>query len=215
MEESDVLNALSVADEGGKSYSLWARELNNLSQSEREDVFNDIHGVPSLIVEESNYLQEKYRQFENALARELAREEEINTEERGSLCEAYKQALLIDPSYVQDSDLRLAFLRAESFDHVRTARRYLTFFREKLELFGPSLLCRKITLRDLDSADLRVLESGRLQLLPQRDKAGRKILCKVENSDEAEHSISVVRHVSTKRFLCVLSQQFIFSKVAD
>jgi hypothetical protein len=68
------------------------------------------------------------------------------------------------------------FLRAESFQPKEAAVRIIRFFKEKLLLFGPEKLTKSIVYADLSEDDIESLECGALQVLPQVDRAGRKIL---------------------------------------
>lgn len=75
-----------------------------------------------------------------------------------------------------DRDFRLGFLRAERFDAKKAATRILDYFDEKRTLFGIDLLARKLLIDDLDKETIEVLESGLIQLLPGRDRAGRAVI---------------------------------------
>jgi hypothetical protein len=50
------------------------------------------------------------------------------------------------------------------------------FFEEKKKLFGPDKLTKEIKLRDLDKEDQKYLDRGLFQIVPQRDRAGRRII---------------------------------------
>ena len=88
---------------------------------------------------------------------------------------AYDQAMRQNSSYVKDRKLRLTFLRCENFDPKRSAQRLMRFFDEKLKLFGPEKLTKNIHLEDLGQGGRTCLESGILQTLPLRDRAGRAV----------------------------------------
>jgi len=58
----------------------------------------------------------------------------------------------------------------------KAACRILDYFEEKKMLFGVDLLTTKIQLHNLDNETKLLLESGCMQLLPERDRAGRAII---------------------------------------
>ena len=50
-------------------------------------------------------------------------------------------------------------------------------FEEKYKLFGTDSLSKNIEISDLGQGDLKYLQAGHLQILPERDRAGRSVLC--------------------------------------
>jgi hypothetical protein len=68
----------------------------------------------------------------------------------------------------------------------------LAFFEQKLRIFGRDKLTKDITLQDLNEEDLKVLNNGHLQLLPQRDRAGRLICCNVRSYERFKDTINLV-----------------------
>jgi len=123
-------------------------------------------------------------EFEIALQDELASDVDFGA--------AYRLAHSLDVCYAQNSELRLAFLRAERFHPRQAARRFLAFLEEKLTLWGSSRLTREITMSDFDSQDMEVLTTGKLQLLPQKDQSGRQIISHVITDQVETKHISVV-----------------------
>jgi hypothetical protein len=83
------------------------------------------------------------------------------------------EGLYID---VEQREFRLSFLRAERYDIEKAAIRFIDYFEEKRRLFGVDNLTTKIKLKDLDSETKDCLESGQIQLLPGRDRAGRAVI---------------------------------------
>jgi hypothetical protein len=83
-------------------------------------------------------------------------------------------------NYVDTDDFRLRFLRCELFDVRKAARRlvnYLDLIAYGLPFEkGLVVLQRPITLSDLNDAEQSILRKGHLQLLPFRDRSGRRIL---------------------------------------
>lgn len=77
---------------------------------------------------------------------------------------------------VEQRDFRLSFLRAGRYDTMNTAKGFLDYFEEKKRLFGINYLTKKIQLKNLDAETKDCLESGQIQLLPGRDRAGRAVI---------------------------------------
>ena len=94
---------------------------------------------------------------------------------------AYCLAESRNPRFVLDRNLRLAFLRSTQFDAAWAAEKFVRFFKTKLELFDNDKLVRDVTIKDLDENDDEAcLESGLCQILPQKDRNGRAILCCID-----------------------------------
>lgn len=124
-------------------------KLNNLSLKERESGIEDLHGVADIMDEDPSVVQKCVEELRK----------ELNPSESSSIA-------------TDDSEL-LKFLRAESFDVGRAAARFRRFADFQRKLFGKE---GKVAYSDLNDDDVKYLQSGFVQLLPQRDRAGRAIL---------------------------------------
>jgi hypothetical protein len=144
--------------------ALLAQELNQLSLEERERVYEEIHGVAEAVEETEDFVKEKLEQIQ---------EEIMKIRKRA----AYDKAFFMSPERVKDRAFRLMFLRAECFHARKAAKRLVLFFHHKLEFFGLERLVNKITLDDLDDDDKTALIAGSFQVLPDKDRAGRTIIC--------------------------------------
>ena len=147
-----------------ETLALVATELNQLSLEERERVQEEIHGVASLVAEDKQLVSRRLIQLNI----------EIGYIRKRS---AYERALFLSPGLVLDEDFRLMFLRADNFDPRKAAQRMVNFFEFKLDLFGAEKLCKQITLEDLSEDDIAALYSGACQVLQEKDRTGRKIIC--------------------------------------
>jgi hypothetical protein len=142
---------------------LLAKEMNNLSVQQREKIFEEVHGVASPIEETPLFITQKLAYLEDALGKIRVKA-------------AYDRALFLSPSYVKSRKLRLMYLRANWFDVPVAAKRMVSYFENKLELFGISKLVKTITRDDLSEDDTAELLAGSVQLLPHwKDRAGRRI----------------------------------------
>jgi hypothetical protein len=146
--------------------AMLAKEMAAMSVQERELSLNDIHGVSDVMDEEPGFVRAKMEEIEMELSK--------LTSNKGN--EAYMQAVAQNKEYVTSDKFRLEFLRAEMFDARLAAGRLVRFFDEKKKLFGPDKLTKDIKLWDLDKDDRKSLERGLGQILPQRDRAARRII---------------------------------------
>ena len=160
--------------------SLVSQELLRLSSQERNAIYEEQHGVTSLGVDESCMGPEWFDNLLDQMAHELW----LLPPELKS---AYEQsAEIVDTatttngapasSYLQDRQFRMRFLRAELFHPQQAARRFANFVQNLFELFGPQTFYRPPQLADFSKDELRVLNLGRIQLLPYRDRAGRRVI---------------------------------------
>jgi hypothetical protein len=144
--------------------AMLAKEMNQLSVEEREKVLEDVHGIPRVVDEPQELIEACLALLETELT---------NISSKA----AYDLASSVSKEYTSSKKRRLMFLRAESFDPCNAASRMVRFFDEKYELFGADKLTKDITLDDLDPHDIAALENGFYQVLPEKDCAGRKVLC--------------------------------------
>jgi hypothetical protein len=188
--DEDEIDTLPISVDGPlphPSYdltaSLIAQKMSNLSMKEREEVYFDIHGVADVIDEtaEADFLDRKLVEMAQAL------------KDADSIVKrAYNMAHSANPSYVDDRDFRLRFLRAERFDAKLAAVRYVRHYETKLELFGPGKIARDIVQEDLGSEALDALYCGAAQILPRRDNAGRLVLFWIPGAKHASYSIDAL-----------------------
>ena len=150
-----------------------AKELNDLSATEREKVMNDVHGVAEVPnIETAEFVQSSFEKLDKAL-------EEYPKSAANPSRKAYDQAKFLKPTLVDsrtEYKFKLLFLRMDQYDPIRTAKRLLRYFEDKLRLFGVEKLAKTcITLDDLSDEDRRVFDNGYFLRLPHKDAAGRPI----------------------------------------
>ena len=148
--------------------SILARELNGMDLEEREAMYEEIHGVDKITPETPQFLHEKLLAFEHEMRRISSKP-------------AYDLAAEISPEFVSDLSFRLMFLRVACYDEEKAAIRCVKFMDEKMRLFGREPLARRLCVSDLSEDDMVCLKSGALQVLPQRDRAGRAVLGNFRN----------------------------------
>ena len=143
-------------------------ELQKLSLEEHEKLLFDIHGIARTESEdEGDSLAIKMEALEEALSKMKRKKKD-----------AYERAKFLNRSYVECKKFRLIFLRAECFDPKAAAQTIATHFEIKRKIFGDGeVLARDVRQDDLDEDDLSKLNEGFIQVLPERDAAGRTVIC--------------------------------------
>lgn len=145
--------------------SILAEELYTMSVRDRDTTQEEIHGVRSVAREESpEMINEAFRCFQNEI-------EKIPTKE------AYDEAVSSNSYYVlHDRGFRIRFLRADSFDAKKASIRFINHLDLLMDYFGPDALQRPLRHSDLSKEVQDVVRSGSIQLLPNRDRAGRLVI---------------------------------------
>lgn len=142
--------------------SVLAKTLNSMSLQERSQVLEDVHGVSKPIDETPAFLSKSLAALDEAIALEKT--------------PLYENALMQNRKYLEDNAFRLMFLRSVSFNVASAATRLMSFLKQKALYFGEEKLTKEITLEDLSVDDMESLESGAIQVLPEKDTAGRGVL---------------------------------------
>ena len=139
-----------------------AEDLNRLTLVERDAVYQEIHGVNTVVQESPQLVKESIQALEGELV-------------KISVKPAYDEAKRVPNPYVDSEGFRLMFLRAEDYDPHKAAIRLVKFMDEKRRLFGPQSLYRNLLLSDLNADDLKCMKAGSFQRLSQRDRSGRRV----------------------------------------
>jgi len=143
------------------------QEMLKYSSTERNAFYEEIHGVRSLCPDESTpgMVEDALDQLEIELRLLPIKEKK-----------AYEESLTLPQSYVHTNAFRMRFLRAELFDARKAAFRMTLFLDALLDLYGPYALERPIMLSDFSKNEMRMLNAGRIQVLPFRDRCGRTVV---------------------------------------
>ena len=142
--------------------SVLAREFHELSFEERNQVYEEVHGVAQPPDESPSFLEEQIEALKHAISK-LSR-----TKRR-----ALDRAFFLKPRLANDGKFQMMFLRADCYDPIKAATRMAKYFTYKLELFGEEKLVKDITLEDLSEDDMDCVRRGSYQLLSRRDQSGR------------------------------------------
>jgi hypothetical protein len=152
----------------GDVEKVLTREMESLTFVDRTRVQEEVHGVANLCPTEAPAM------VDNALK---AMQQHLDIIPHKTI---YNK---ISPkSYLHSRDWRLRFLRCELFDAKKAAERLVTFTNNMIEQYDMEVLERPLRLSDLKlksgSRGKEVMESfksGHVQLLPFRDRSGRRI----------------------------------------
>mmetsp|Transcript_24896 Transcript_24896/g.58418 ORF Transcript_24896/g.58418 Transcript_24896/m.58418 type:complete len:524 (+) Transcript_24896:322-1893(+) len=160
-----------MLSDGGEG--ILSKEWLRLSLKDRIDIQEEIHSVFCIAPEESpEMIQESLKKFAFELDNNIPAEEQRAFLRCQELCHSAKSSC-----YINEDDFRLRFLRLGLFDIPEAARRMCKFLGCLLEGFGEASLLRPVTLTDsFCREDLKHLRKGYLQILPYRDRLGRRIL---------------------------------------
>jgi hypothetical protein len=183
---------------------MMAKELNQMSFRERNEINEEIHGVstlytveetPELICQSLEQLQfefnhnvpmhskmayERSQQIykENLQIREQQQQQNQPCSVSSSSVWSSINKISNPKGYVNDTDFLLLFLRRDKFDVRKVALRLANFMELVYELWGEKALTEKTWQSQtyLDPFEREVLLTGTMQVLSGRDRAGRRIL---------------------------------------
>jgi len=77
--------------------------------------------------------------------------------------------------YINERKFRLRFLRCELFNVQKAAERFIKYLDFVAEVYGEYALQRPICMSDFSREEMSFLREGRWQVLPYRDRSGRRI----------------------------------------
>jgi len=174
--------------------NLLTREMMQLSLKARNDIQEEIHGVKCLVpLETPQLLLSSLQNLEAELERV------VPSETTNSFLLAKGMG---EESYANTVEFKLRFLRKYFFNAQKAAACLCEYLYRIHSIFGGLFaLKREIHLhQDFTKEELREFRKGRYQLLPFRDRSGRRILV-VFPGDE----IDQMRPQLRAKFICYLS----------
>ena len=174
-------------DNGNMNLNMnkFSTALLNLSFNDRNQIEEEIHGVSCMSITERPVLIEvSLHQFDMELNL-------MPLENKSAYIKVLAQQ--DSSSYLLTKDMKLRFLRSELFDPSRSALRYSKYLNLLYEIFGECVLKRPIRLQeDFNSDELSFFKSGAYQLLPFRDRCGRRIFAGVSNKKIPQKLLSKI-----------------------
>ena len=146
-----------------------ARELQRLHHEEREKVWADLSGNEKASSFQKQVLEDNTRISASMETLYL----EINFIQNKQVLVHTRQQ---SHDYLKDRSFNLMFLRYCNYDGRRAAKLVIEHLERKRQLFGDESLGRDITTEDLSESEMDIVSSGGLELLQDRDSAGRAVL---------------------------------------
>lgn len=146
---------------------ILSNGLMQMSLQDRNAISEEIHGVQTLAREETPEM------LSESLAKMAAEIDSIPCKT------AFDKSQQHPNTYVNSDDFRLKFLRCELFEEKNAASRMVNFLDMASELFGDFALRRQIQMSDFSREELQHFRVGHQQLLPYRDRTGRRIFASV------------------------------------
>eukprot|EP00751_Fragilariopsis_kerguelensis_P037178 CAMPEP_0170949050 /NCGR_PEP_ID=MMETSP0735-20130129/29033_1 /TAXON_ID=186038 /ORGANISM="Fragilariopsis kerguelensis, Strain L26-C5" /LENGTH=283 /DNA_ID=CAMNT_0011359017 /DNA_START=341 /DNA_END=1192 /DNA_ORIENTATION=- len=176
---------------------LLIKEMMSLSFEDRNKISEEVHGVRCLARDESpEFIERSLQELELEMMKIPASKKRAYT----------IASTLKEKSYVNSRDFKLRFLRCDLFDAAKAAQRlikYLDLITYQLKLnnndnhhYYPTtngnengnynnsdtdVLQRPVTLSDFNDQEMAIFKSGHFQLLPYRDRSGRKVIACVSS----------------------------------
>lgn len=183
----DIPKLADKGEEGSRIVDdVLSKELLQLSLQDRNAINEEIHGVQTFARQESPEM----------LAKALAKmDDEIRMIPRKN---AFDRSQQIPNTYINSPEFRLRFLRCELFDEKSAASKMVKFLDLLSELFGDFALRRPVQMSDFSREEMQAFRVGHQQLLPYRDRSGRRIFAFVGGVGIA---IALVTRVSFVRCL--------------
>jgi len=207
-------------NETGSIDDQIAQDFTKLSFHDRNAIYEEIHGVHNPAPDETpEMLANALHQLSLEIAAIPHKPAFDKSQQWNSLCNSFPTidctqsiysynkttiAAGTHTTYVNTVDFRLRFLRCELFDAKKAAIRIVNYLEMIHDLYGgdEELLRRPIGLIDLKTREERdCLRSGFHQLLPFRDRSGRRVLAIVPNMDRKNFCI----RLRSKVFLYIWS----------
>lgn len=170
---------------------LMAREIDRLSIQDRNAIYEEIHGVSIMAIEENpQLLEESLKNFQIEL-------DKIDSKLKHAYdLIANQETDYLSKQIIQGKDFRLRFLRCVSFDPSEAAERMVQFLELLRRVYGIEALKKFDGTMDFfiaENSEQAAFRAGYIQLLPFRDRSGRRILCFVTDALTLDHMIRVSR----------------------
>mmetsp|Transcript_27536 Transcript_27536/g.64573 ORF Transcript_27536/g.64573 Transcript_27536/m.64573 type:complete len:596 (+) Transcript_27536:248-2035(+) len=172
------------------------RELYEMKPEEREAAINELHGVEfeskARLREFSLGWNEKSKECPENTARALKEMQTVldelvppgsiisqnngnNNDRRRLTNRGYRRGLELKSKYICTPEFRLKFLRADRFNPRKAAVRYCDCLDLLMKYFGEKIFRRQLYVSDLTALEHKFLRDGNIQVLPSRDRIGRRV----------------------------------------
>jgi len=106
--------------------------------------------------------------------------------------------------FIHTRDFRIKFLRAERYDAAKAAVRLCKCLHCLQKWYGDFALVRPLYLTDLEEQSLKFLKEGYSQLLPTRDRSGRRVIVQVGSFGPEYEEMAKIRAMT---YLALVASQ--------
>jgi hypothetical protein len=202
-----VVSSDTAASDDLEIDTLLAKELNQMSFQQRESINEEIHGINV----DQKYL-DVIEETPELLKESLCKlNEELETLRPTASAFNRSQQLYGSnetDTYINTEKFRIMFLRCELFDCCKAANRMCAFIDLVYELYGDIALKRRAYLTDLDdSTEGNIMRAGYSQVLPGRDRSGRRIYCHVGFTSTDEYNVQSRSRIAIYCLLSLLEDE--------
>lgn len=149
------------------------KDFAKLSVDHRSQIAQEIDGTYCMAIEETPEL------LESSLANLAIELESISYKKKVG----YNQSQKLPKTCINDPNFRLRFLRSQLFDVREAANRLVRYCDFVLDMFGMFALERQIERNDFSKKEMKWLLKGYIQLMPFRDKSGRRVILQIMDSN--------------------------------
>ena len=197
IDDEDVSSVASAEVNPMHIDKLMAKEIDRLSLKDRNAIYEEIHGVSTMALEETPaLLEESLQNFQAAI-------DKIDSKRRGAYDYIASQDEKENTRIIQDREFRLRFLRSVCFDPFKAADRMVRFFELLQRVYGIEALTNFDGTMDFfikKKSEQLCFRNGYIQILPFRDRSGRKILVLILDALQVESitRVSVLQLNSTQ-----------------
>lgn len=157
-----------------KADGFLSREMQGLNANDRNASLEEIHGVRCMAPEETpKLLVESLEAFWSAV-HAIPESSKVPY----NFCRRIAALRDGNPKHyaIDDPIFHLRFLRCELFDAQKAATRYIHYLNFVHTHWGDIALEREIRFSDFSKEEIKLFRKGLYQILPVRDKAGRKVI---------------------------------------
>jgi len=191
VETNDDLSNISSA------HNILSMERLKLSLDDRNAIEEEIHGVRCRAVEETpEFNQQSLQAFQNKLQSTPYPRRKLYDRIVASVAERRRAELFrsgdcsTQKHYAtEDADFRLRFLRFTFFNVSAAVERFLNYLDLIDEFWGFEIVSQRLITRDdFSKAEYRHLKKGCIQILPFRDRSGRRIVVLTEDPSDPDYT---------------------------
>lgn len=192
----------------------------NQSIAERNAIDEEIHGVRCMAPEETpELIQESLQKFRKELnavksgkrdiydriVKSVQNRRRLEQQRQTHSPQFQQQRHHSTPTKhyaIEDDDFRIRFLRCELFHIPKAVERFLNYLNLVHKLWGFDIVSRRLIVQsDFTKSEIKHLRKGYLQLLPFRDRSGRRVVVLLGNPSDRDE---VSRNTWTKCYLYIL-----------